>query len=75
MHGVYKGLEEKDASIYCQRAQELYASDSLNTQLFTVNMQQTRLLIMSDPSLLGTDNLMKHLCEIDDIRSGLTYGW
>lgn len=46
----------------------MYGSEPLRTNLFVFSMHQTNLLAMFDPSMLGEENLVGHLKEVDDIR-------
>lgn len=67
MQSLYSSLEEKNADIYCQRVKELYNSEPLRTQLLTVNLQQTKLHVMSDPGMKG-GSIVQHMKDIDGIR-------
>ena len=68
VQNLYESLVETNDNIYCQRVKEMYASEPLKTQLFSVNLQQTYLLIISDTTMLGRDNLMIHLQDMDNLR-------
>ena len=46
----------------------MYSSEPLRTHLFMITLKQTRLLFMADPSILGQENVVKHLKDIDHIR-------
>lgn len=69
VQNLYESLVETNDSIYCQRVKEMYASEPLKTHLFSVNLQQTYLLLISDTTMLGRDNLMTHLQDIDNLSS------
>ncbi len=58
-------LANKNDSIYCQRAKDMYYNEPLPTELLIVNISQLRLVIMSDSSLYGRDNLINNIKEID----------
>ena len=48
----------------------MYTTDQpLVTHLLSVSLEQTRLLLMFDPTLLGRTALMNQIKEIDPIRS------
>ena len=68
VQNLYESLVETNDSIYCQRVKEMYTSEPLKTHLFSVNLQQTYLLLISDTTMLGRDNLMIHLQDIDNLR-------
>lgn len=65
---VYDSLQETNDAVYCQRARDMYNTEPLRTQLLTVTLSETRLLCISDTSLMGREELLKHLQEIDHIR-------
>ena len=46
----------------------MYGSEPLRTSLFVFSMQQTNLLAMFDPSMLGEENLVAQLKDIDENR-------
>ena len=68
VQSLYDSLDAKDSEIYCKRVQEMYGSEPLRTNLFVFSMHQTNLLAMFDPSMLGEENLVAHLKEVDDVR-------
>ena len=73
VQSLYDSLELKDSEIYCKRAKELYSSaEPLRTGLFVFSMKDTRLLAMFDPTMLGEENLINNLKDIDKIRYGCT---
>jgi len=65
VQSLYDSLDAKDSEIYCQRAREMYGSEPLRTSLFVFSMQQTNLLAMFDPSMLGEEKLVAQLKDID----------
>lgn len=68
VQSLYDSLDAKDSEIYCQRAREMYSSEPLRTGLFVFSMQQTNLLAMFDPSMLGEEKLLAQLKDIDKNR-------
>lgn len=68
VQSLYDSLDAKDSEIYCQRAREMYGSEPLRTGLFVFSMQQTNLLAMFDPSMLGEEKLVVQLKDIDKNR-------
>ncbi len=70
VQSIYDSLETKDSEIYCQRAKRLYSStESLQTMgLFQLSMSGTRILAVSDSSMLGRERLVGCLKEMDSIR-------
>lgn len=68
VQSLYDSLDAKDSEIYCQRAREMYGSEPLRTSLFVFSMQQTNLLAMFDPSMLGEEKLVAQLKDIDKSR-------
>ena len=67
VQSLYNSLEERNADIYCQRVKEIYNSEPLRTQLLTLDLQQTKLHLMSDPTMKG-HCVVQQLEDIDDIR-------
>ena len=47
----------------------MYCNEPLRTELVSLNLNQTRLVLMSDTSLSGRDNLVEQIREIDSHRS------
>jgi hypothetical protein len=73
VQSLYDSLELKDSEIYCKRAKEMYSSaEPLRTGLFVFSMKDTRLLAMFDPTMLGEENLINNLKDIDKIRYSRT---
>ena len=73
VQSLYDSLELKDSEIYCKRAKEMYSSaEPLRTGLFVFSMKDTRLLAMFDPTMLGEENLINNLKDIDKIRYSCT---
>lgn len=75
VQSLYSSLEVKDSEIYCCRAVMMYnCPEDITTGLFRFSMEHTKLTAMFDPSLLGEENLIKHLKEIDSqwwVESGV----
>ena len=68
VQSLFDSLEITNDSVYCNRVREMYSSEPLRTHLLMITLKQTRLLFMADPSILGQENVVNHLKEIDHIR-------
>ncbi len=75
VHSLYASLEVKDSEIYCQRARTMYnCPEDVATGLFTFSMEHTKLRALFDPTLLGEENLVRNLKEIDSQRYNASKG-
>ena len=69
MQSLYDSLVVKDCQIYCRRAQELHGSpDAGREELFVFSLERVQLWAMFDPSMLGKERLVEHMCDMDDLR-------
>ncbi len=75
VQSLYASLEVTDSEIYCQRAKTMYSCpEEITTGLFMFSMEHTKLGALFDPTLLGEENLVKNLREIDAQRWVCMYG-
>ena len=60
----------KDSEIYCRRAKEMHTASSHPSKsgLFMYSMESTRLHLMFDPSIVGQENLVAHMKDVDSFR-------
>ncbi|KAF5270674.1 hypothetical protein FQA39_LY01412 [Lamprigera yunnana] len=62
---LYANLRKKNAEIYIQRSKQIIHAAPSRTRLFAWNMTDIEIMVLADPSLHGTDNVIKIIREID----------
>lgn len=62
---LYANLDKKSSEIYVRRSQQLYNSQPIRRQLFTWLMEDVHVVALADTNLHGTDNVLRHMQEID----------
>ncbi|XP_022903438.2 protein hobbit isoform X1 [Onthophagus taurus] len=61
---LYANLKKKNAEIYVQRSKQLSAAPP-RTRLFACSMTNLELMILADPSIHGTENVIRIIQTID----------
>ncbi|KAI4455969.1 antigen mlaa-22-related [Holotrichia oblita] len=61
---LYASLKKKNAEIYIQRSKQLSAAPP-RTRLFAWSMTNLQIMVLADPSIHGTDNVVRIMREID----------
>ncbi|EFA07873.1 UPF0378 protein KIAA0100-like Protein [Tribolium castaneum] len=62
---LYNNLKKKNAEIYIQRSKQMLRAAPPRTRLFAWNMTNVEIMILADPSIHGTENVLKIMKEID----------
>lgn len=69
MDELYNSLLVKNSEIYLKRSKQLYESvDITKRPLFSVKVTDAEILAMADSTYNGTENVLKHMKEIDHER-------
>lgn len=62
---LYANLKKRNAEIYIQRSKRMLKETPPRTRLFAWNMADLEIMILADPSIHGTENVVKVMKEID----------
>ncbi|RZC33587.1 UPF0378 protein -like [Asbolus verrucosus] len=62
---LYNNLKKKNAEIYIQRSKQMLRAVPPRTRLFAWNMTNVEIMILADPSIHGTENVIKLMKEMD----------
>ncbi|CAH0563741.1 unnamed protein product [Brassicogethes aeneus] len=65
MEELFAQLTKKNAEIYIQRSKKILASSPMRTRLFAWSMTNVEIMSLADPSIHGTENVIKTMREID----------
>lgn len=62
---LYATLKKKNAEIYVQRSKQMMNSSPPRTRLFAWNITDVEIMILADPSIHGTENVINVMRELD----------
>ncbi|KAF2895185.1 hypothetical protein ILUMI_10985 [Ignelater luminosus] len=62
---LYANLSKKNAEIYIQRSKQMLHAAPARTRLFAWSMTNVEIMILADPSIHGTENVVRVMREID----------
>ncbi|XP_017781578.1 PREDICTED: protein KIAA0100 [Nicrophorus vespilloides] len=62
---LYANLKQKNAEIYIQRSKQLLLTSPPRTRLFAWSMTNVEIMVLADPSIHGTENVVNAMQRID----------
>lgn len=65
---LYASLNKKNAEIYIQRSKQMFHAGPQRTRLFAWLMNDVEIIALADPSVHGTENVVRVMKEIDPDR-------
>ena len=65
MDVLYASLRERNAHIYIQRSKQLYEETPMRDKLMCFTVEDFNVICMADPSMHGTDNVVKQMKDMD----------
>lgn len=65
---VYAKLQREEAGIYIKRSKQMRLQAPVRTRLFAWLISDLEVNLMADPSIVGPENVVKIMTEIDSKR-------